>query len=64
MSLGETLVTAVIQKARTLGFSTPALDSVPQTRFAQQLYERPGFADTAPFYEHPAEGTRFLALRL
>ncbi|MBB5497372.1 GNAT family N-acetyltransferase [Paraburkholderia sp. MM5384-R2] len=64
LSLGETLVTSVIGKAKTLGFSTLVLDSVPQTRFAQLIYERLGFVETAPYYENPVEGTRFLALDL
>jgi carbonic anhydrase len=64
LSLGETLVTCVIGKAKALGFSMLVLDSVPQTRFAQRIYERLGFVDTAPYYENPVEGTRFLALDL
>ncbi|WP_233862688.1 GNAT family N-acetyltransferase [Paraburkholderia adhaesiva] len=64
LSLGEKLVTSVIREAKTLGFSTLVLDTVPQTRFAQRLYERLGFVDTVPYYENPVEGTRFLALKL
>ncbi|PTB19410.1 GNAT family N-acetyltransferase [Trinickia symbiotica] len=64
LSLGETLVTSVIRKAKTLGFSKLVLDSVPQTRFAQRIYERLGFVEITPFYENPVEGTRFLALEL
>ncbi|RQS76315.1 GNAT family N-acetyltransferase [Burkholderia sp. Bp8963] len=64
LSLGEALVTSVIRKAKTLEFSTLMLDSVPQTRFAQSLYERLGFVDTPPYYENPLDGTRFLALGL
>jgi carbonic anhydrase len=64
LSLGETLVTSVIRKAKTLGFSTLVLDAVPQTRFAQRIYERLGFVETVPYYENPVDGTRFLALKL
>lgn len=64
LSLGEKLITSVIAKARLLGFSQLVLDSVPQTRFAQQLYERMGFAEIPPYYEHPIDGTRFLGLKL
>ncbi len=64
LSLGETLVTSVIRKAKTLRFSTLVLDSVPQTRFAQRIYERLGFVETEPYYENPVDGTRFLALEL
>lgn len=64
LSLGEALITSVIGKAKTLGFSTLVLDSVPQTRFAQRIYERLGFVDIEPYYENPVEGTRFLALEV
>ncbi|MBC8748028.1 GNAT family N-acetyltransferase [Paraburkholderia podalyriae] len=64
MSLGEALIASVIRKAKTLGFSTLVLDSVPQTRFAQRIYERSGFVEIAPYYENPVEGTRFLGLDL
>ncbi|PCE30782.1 GNAT family N-acetyltransferase [Burkholderia ubonensis] len=64
LSLGEKLVMSASRRAKTLGFSTLVLDAVPQTRFAQHLYERLGFAETAPFYENPVEGTRFMALAL
>ena len=64
LSLGETLVLSVIGKEKTLGFSTLVLDSVPQTCFAQPIYERLGFVEIAPYYENPVKGTRFLALEL
>ncbi|MCC8396294.1 GNAT family N-acetyltransferase [Paraburkholderia sp. MMS20-SJTR3] len=64
LSLGEKLVASVIGKARELGYARLVLDSVPQTLFAQRIYERAGFVDTAPYYENPVAGTRFLALEL
>ncbi|KWI53695.1 GCN5 family acetyltransferase [Burkholderia ubonensis] len=64
LSLGEMLVTSVVGRAKDLGFSSLVLDAVAQTRFAQRLYERLGFAEIAPFYENPVEGTRFMALEL
>ncbi|MGF6480014.1 putative acetyltransferase [Paraburkholderia sp. JPY419] len=64
MRLGETLVTSVIGKAKSLGFSKLVLDSVPKTAFAQRIYERLGFVEIAPYYANPVEGTRFLALEL
>jgi putative acetyltransferase len=63
-SLGEQLVSTVIKKSRLLGFSKLILDAVPQTKFAQKLYERMGFTETVPYYANPAEGTRFFEMRL
>jgi carbonic anhydrase len=62
--LGRRLVEAVIAKARALGFRRLILDAVPQTTHAQRLYERLGFAETAPFYDGAVPGTRFFALAL
>lgn len=63
-SLGERLGDAVVGQARTLGFSRLILDAVPPTTVAQQLYERLGFSETAPYYANPLPGTRFFALEL
>ncbi|WP_239482928.1 GNAT family N-acetyltransferase [Paraburkholderia sp. C35] len=64
LALGEKLMAEVIDKAKALGFRKLVLDSVPQTAFAQHLYERLGFRETAPYYAHPVAGTRFLELVL
>jgi putative acetyltransferase len=64
LALGEQLVAPVIDKARSLGYSRLVLDSVPQTAFAQRLYERLGFTDTVAYYANPIAGTRFLELML
>ena len=63
-ALGEKLMHALIDKAKSLGFAKLVLDSVPQTAFAQMLYERLGFAETSPYYANPVPGTRFLELVL
>jgi putative acetyltransferase len=64
LSLGEKLIASVIGKASTLGYAKLVLDSVPQTAFAQRLYERVGFTETAAYYANPVAGTRFLELTL
>ncbi|CAD6546527.1 GNAT family N-acetyltransferase [Paraburkholderia sabiae] len=64
LALGEKIMTRVIDKAKSLGFAKLVLDSVPQTAFAQKLYERMGFTETAPYYANPVPGTRFLELVL
>jgi len=62
--LGEKLIVALIERARQLGVRRLILDAVPQTTVAQQLYERLGFQETAPYYAKPVPGTRFFALML
>ncbi|WP_028997477.1 GNAT family N-acetyltransferase [Azohydromonas australica] len=62
--LGRRLVEAVIAKARALGLRRLVLDAVPQTVHAQQLYERMGFEETAPYYDAVLPGTRFFAMTL
>jgi carbonic anhydrase len=64
LALGEQLMERVIGQAKSLGYARLVLDSVPQTAFAQKLYERMGFVETAPYYANPVPGTRFLALEL
>jgi len=64
LALGEKLVESVIDRARSLGYAKLVLDSVPQTAFAQRLYERLGFVETAAYYPNPVAGTRFLELVL
>ena len=64
LALGEMLMHALIDKAKSLGYAKLVLDSVPQTAFAQRLYERLGFTETSPYYANPVPGTRFLELVL
>jgi len=64
LALGEKLMEAVIDKAKSLGYAKLVLDSVPQTAFAQRLYERLGFTETVAYYANPVPGTRFLELVL
>ncbi|MBN3756659.1 GNAT family N-acetyltransferase [Paraburkholderia sp. Tr-20389] len=64
LALGEQLMKRVIDRAKSSGYARLVLDSVPQTAFAQGLYERMGFTETAPYYANPVAGTRFLELVL
>ncbi|MGZ5039098.1 MAG: GNAT family N-acetyltransferase [Usitatibacter sp.] len=64
MGIGRTLAECVIDEARGLGYRRLKLDTLPQMREAQALYAALGFEETAPYNEHPIEGTRFLALDL
>jgi ribosomal protein S18 acetylase RimI-like enzyme len=62
--LGRLLATTVIDTARGLGYETLKLDTLPQMKAAQRMYESLGFRDTAPYNDNPVRGTRFLALGL
>jgi putative acetyltransferase len=64
MGLGRTLVECVIDEARGLGYGMLRLDTLPEMKAAQTLYGELGFVETAPYNDHPIEGTRFLALDL
>jgi putative acetyltransferase len=64
MGLGRTLVECVIDEARALGYGMLRLDTLPPMTAAQALYAELGFLETAPYNDHPIEGTRFLALDL
>ncbi len=64
LALGNKLVSAVIDKARQLGFSRLILDAVPPTVAAQRLYEQKGFTEITPYYSNPMPGTRFFEYRL
>ena len=62
--LGRVLAVRVIEEARALGYETLKLDTLPQMKAAQRMYETLGFRDTAPYNENPVRGVRFLALGL
>ncbi|MFL5253191.1 MAG: GNAT family N-acetyltransferase [Rhodopila sp.] len=61
--LGRALVEAVIAAAKRTGYREMRLDTLPSMQAAQALYEAMGFVATAPYYNTPVKGTRFLALR-
>ena len=62
--LGRILARRVIDEARALGYETLKLDTLPQMKAAQRMYETLGFRDTAPYNDNPVKGVRFLALLL
>ena len=64
MGLGRALAEIVIDEARSMGYASVKLDTLPQMREAQSLYAGLGFRDVAPYNDNPVEGTRFLELAL
>ena len=62
--LGRVLALRIIEDARALGYEALKLDTLPQMKAAQRLYEDLGFGDTAPYNDNPVSGVRFMALDL
>jgi ribosomal protein S18 acetylase RimI-like enzyme len=58
--LGAALAEAAIREGARLGYTEIRLDTLPSMTGALALYRRLGFEPTAPYYETPVAGTRFL----
>jgi putative acetyltransferase len=64
MGLGRVLAECVIDEARSLGYRTLKLDTLPGMAEAQRLYRALGFVDAAPYNDNPVAGVRFMSLDL
>ena len=64
LRVGRALAEHAIETARSLGYATLKLDTLPSMAEAQRLYADLGFAEVARYNDNPIEGARFLALRL
>lgn len=64
MGLGSALITALVDQARSRGYSEMRLDTLPTMGDAQRLYRSMGFEATEAYYETPVENTVFLALKI
>ena len=64
LGLGKTLTEAVIETARSLGYSELRLDTLPSMTTALRLYDLMGFERIAPYYTPTPEGTVFMRLKL
>jgi ribosomal protein S18 acetylase RimI-like enzyme len=62
--LGRALALRAIDDARSLGYDSLKLDTLPAMKAAQRMYEALGFRDTAPYNDNPVQGVRFMALDL
>jgi len=62
--LGKRLAAAAIAEAARLGYRELKLDTLPVMEAAIGLYRSLGFVETAPYYDNPIAGARFLALPL
>lgn len=64
MGLGKALALEALDRARNMGYRRVRLDTLRSMASAVALYEKLGFAEVAPYYHNPTEGTRFLELIL
>jgi putative acetyltransferase len=62
--LGEQLMQVLTDTTRQLGYQRLVLDTVPQTVFAQSIYQRMGFTPIAQYYDGPTLATQFFELLL
>lgn len=62
--LGRSLMLAIIDAAKAVGYRELWLDTLPSMAEAQGLYRAAGFEPAEPYYDTPVAGTVFLRLML
>jgi len=62
--IGRALTLALISAAREIGYRAMRLDTLPEMRQAQKLYQQLGFREIAAYRANPVEGVRYLELDL
>lgn len=64
LGVGRELAAAVIDAARSAGYLSMRLDTLPGMHDAQRLYRALGFREIDAYYENPVVGTRYMELDL
>jgi GNAT superfamily N-acetyltransferase len=62
--IGKALAERMVAEARTIGYLTMRLDTLPSMQAAIRLYEILGFDRCAAYYETPLPDTLFMTLKL
>jgi ribosomal protein S18 acetylase RimI-like enzyme len=62
--IGRRLAEALLQEARTTGYTKMYLDTLASMKEAVGLYRSLGFEQTEPYRHNPCEDCRFMALEL
>jgi putative acetyltransferase len=61
---GRMIVERLMATARTCGYTSMVLDTLPQLEVARALYMKLGFVEIEPYYQNPVVGTRYLRAAL
>lgn len=64
LGLGKTVTEAIIEEARSRGYSELVLDTLPTMKTAASLYRRLGFRRVEGYYRPTPSGTLFMSLDL
>ena len=62
--IGRVIATALVDRARVVGYRSMRLDTLPEMSGAQALYVSLGFTQTAPYRHNPVAGATFWKLDL
>lgn len=62
--LGQSLATAIVERARRTGYRRMVLDTLEPMHAARRVYAALGFRECAPYYDNPLPGAIYLSLEL